>query len=336
MTDETAAPVEGTASPETAAPASETDQMGAIWDKLTAEAEPEAAETVEEAPKAEETAPETPEEPSLAASEAPTDLPASIKAKWAEIPEAARDAVLQSHRELAAKLTEQGRITKAAKPVYDVLVQAAREIPSMQNMKVADIAQDVFQLAQVQGMLQADPVGTLLQIAQEHGAIEALAARLTGQAAPAAIPATALTKQIQALQAQIAQLADPSLVDRRVQQTLAEREISRTVEQYAASKEHWAAVEPVLPQFIELAQQGQGDGASAQDILDAAYDMAIHAIPALRAKVTAAAAPATDPRLTAAQMKAKSVNVVSRPSSAPRQMTERQAMEAVWDKYRAS
>jgi hypothetical protein len=85
-----------------------------------------------------------------------------------------------------------------------------------------------------------------------------------------------------------------------------------------------------------MAQQGQGDGASAKDILDAAYDMAIHAIPALRAKVTAAAAPATDPRLTAAQMKAKSVNVVSRPSGQGRELSEREAMGAVWDKYRAS
>lgn len=88
--------------------------------------------------------------------------------------------------------------------------------------------------------------------------------------------------------------------------------------------------------FIGLAYDQSGNGASAQDILDAAYDMAIHAIPALRAKVTAAAAPATDPRLTAAQMKAKSVNVVSRPSGQGRALSERDAMAAVWDKYHAS
>jgi hypothetical protein len=265
--------------------------------------------------------------------EAPTDLPASIKAKWAEIPEEAREAVLASHRAMAGKLTEQGRVTQAAKPVYDVLVQAAREIPSMQDMTPAQIAADVFQMARVQGMLNTDPVGTLLQIAQEHGALDALAARFGGQAPQAD---TGLAKHIQALQAQIAQLADPSLVDRRVEQTLAQREITRTVEEYASAKEHWADVEPILPQFIAIATQGQGDGASAKDILDAAYDMAIHAIPALRAKVTAATAPATDPRLTAAQMKAKSVNVVSRPSGNARPQTEREAMAAVWDKYRAS
>ncbi len=325
MTDENAAPVEGTAAPETA----ELDQMAAIWDKHQGEIE---AETPEEAAAEPEKVEEA--EASLAAIEAPTDLPAAIKAKWAEIPESARDAVLASHRAMAGKLTEQGRVTQAAKPVYDVLVQAAREIPSMQDMTPAQIAADVFEMAKVQHALNTDPVGTLLQIAQEHGALQGLAARLTGQPQQTAQPD--LARHIQALQQQIAQLADPSLVDRRVEQTLAQREVSRTVEEYAATKEHWSAVEPILPQFIELAQQGQGDGASAKDILDAAYDMAIHAIPALRAKVTAATAPATDPRLTAAQMKAKSVNVVSRPSGQSRPLTEREAMEAVWDKYRAS
>lgn len=325
MTEETAAPVEGTAAPET-----ETDQMGAIWDKYQGEIEPEA---VEEAPVEAPVEPEKAPETTLAAIEAPTDLPAAIKAKWAEIPEEAREAVLASHRAMAGKLTEQGRVTQAAKPVYDVLLQAAREIPSMQDMTPAQIAHDVFQMARVQGMLNTDPVGTLLQIAQEHNALDALAARFSGQAPQAD---AGLAKHIQALQAQIAQLADPATVDRRVEQTLTQREISRTVEEYASAKEHWADVEPILPQFIAMAQQGQGDGASAKDILDAAYDMAIHAIPALRAKVTAAAAPATDPRLTAAQMKAKSVNVVSRPSGQSRAMSEREAMAAVWDKYRAS
>jgi hypothetical protein len=324
MTEETAAPVEGTAAPET----SETDQMAAIWDKYSGEIE---AETPEEQPV--EAKPEPQPETTLAAIEAPTDLPAAVKAKWADIPEEAREAVLASHRAMAGKLTEQGRVTQAAKPVYDVLVQAAREIPSMQDMTPAQIAQDVFQMARVQGMLNTDPVGTLLQIAQEHNALDALAARFSGQAPQAD---TGLAKHIQALQAQIAQLADPATVDRRVEQTLTQREISRTVEEYASAKEHWADVEPILPQFIEIATQGQGNGASPKDILDAAYDMAIHAIPALRAKVTAAAAPATDPRLTAAQMKAKSVNVVSRPSGQGRELSERETMGAIWDKYRAS
>lgn len=329
MTDENAAPVEGTAAPAS----TELDQMGAIWDKYSGEIEAEKPEEqAEDQAKPDEKPEVKPEEASLAAIEAPTDLPASIKAKWAEIPEDAREAVLASHRAMAGKLTEQGRVTQAAKPVYDVLVQAAREIPSMQDMTPAQIAADVFEMAKVQHALNTDPVGTLLQIAQEHGALQGLAARLSGQPQQAAPD---LARHIQQLQQQIAQLADPSTVDRRVEQTLAQREVSRTVEEYAGTKEHWSAVEPVLPQFIELAQAQSGDGASAKDILDAAYDMAIHAIPALRAKVTAATAPATDPRLTAAQMKAKSVNVVSRPGQS-RQMTERQAMEAVWDKYHAN
>jgi hypothetical protein len=321
MTEETAAPVEGTAAPES----SETDQMAAIWDKYSGEIE---AETPEEQPVEAKPEPET----TLAAIEAPTDLPAAVKAKWADIPEEAREAVLASHRAMAGKLTEQGRVTQAAKPVYDVLVQAAREIPSMQDMTPAQIAQDVFQMARVQGMLNADPVGTLLQIAQEHGALDGLRARLSGQAPD---PQAGLAKHIQALEAQIAQLADPSLVDRRVEQTLAARDVQREVNQFVSDKKDlWPDAEPYIPRFIEMVDVAPG--ASPKDILEAAYDMAIHAIPALRAKVTAAAAPATDPRLTAAQMKAKSVNVVSRPSGQGRELSDREVMGAIYDKYRAS
>jgi hypothetical protein len=318
---------------EVAAP-SEVDQMGAIWDKLQdapetpAEAEP--VEAVAEPAKVEEA-------PSLAEIEAPTDLPAGLKSKWATIPEDARDAVLASHRDLSRKLADQGRVTQASKPVYDVLVQAAREIPTMQDMTPAQIAQDVFQMAKVQGMLQTDPVGTLLQIAMEHGAVDGIRARLGGVAPDAAAQQNMqLTRQLADLQAKLDRLADPALVDQRVEQTLTQREVSRTVEEYAATKEHWSAVEEILPPFIEMARQTKGDGTSAKDILDAAYDMAIHAIPELRAKVSAATAPVTDPQLTAAQLKAKSVNVTSRPSGQGRSLSEKEQMAAIWDKHRAS
>ncbi len=145
----------------------------------------------------------------------------------------------------------------------------------------------------------------------------------------------ALAQEIKSLRAQLQQAADPNMIDQRISQSFASREVENTVSTYAATKEHWAAVEPVLPMMIPMAKARLGEGASAQDVLNAAYDMAIHADPDLRAKVTVAAtAPAQpDPARTAAQRLAKSVNVTSRPGTA-RTLTEDQALGAIWDKHR--
>ncbi|MGL5010974.1 MAG: hypothetical protein ACRC6I_13930 [Paracoccaceae bacterium] len=307
-------------------PVDEDAAMDAIWEKMEAEgiegAEPEPAKGEPE--------------PALQTIVTPPDLPAGIKERWAEMPEAARNAVLASHRDLSRKLADQGRVVQASKPVFDVLVKAAQEIPSIQGMTPAQIAQDVFAMAKIQGDLVKDPVRTILGIAQQYGAIDGIKQVLAGQAPSQAAPQTAaMVQEIRRLQAQLQQVADPSAIEQRINQTLTTRDTERMVGEYATQKEHWGAVEPLIPSLIPAARQKLGESASAKDVLDTAYDMAIHADPDLRAKVQAAAsAPAeSDPARTAALLKAKSVNITSRPGKT-QPMTEDQAMDAVWDKYR--
>jgi hypothetical protein len=335
MTDEIADTVEVAAPVEVQAPAevTEDDALGAMFDKLTADEpvaeEPEAVEPVD--------AEETPEVISAPAEvETPPDLPANIKAKWAAMPEDAREAVLSSHRDMSRKLADQGRVVQASKPIYDVLVQAAQDIPSMRDMTPAQIAQDVFAMARIQGDLNKDPVRTILGIAKQYGALDGIRQAIAGQQPDqGAAQNVQMAQELKALRAQVSQFADPTLIEQRVTQTLTTRDTERMVSDYAGQKEHWAAVEPMIPALIPIVQQRLGQGASAQDVLDAAYDMAIHANPDLRAKVTAPAVQqaAPDPARTAAQMKAKSVNVTSRPGTA-RVLTEDQALAAVWDKHR--
>ena len=332
---------------------SEDDAMGAVWDKLTAtpiEPDPEteqeeqpdavqqeeAEEVVADAPEGEaEQEAATEEQEPEAKPEAPTDLPASIRAKWGDMPEDAREAVLNSHRDLTRKMADQGRVVQAAKPVFDVLVQAAQEIPTLKDMTPAQIAGDVFKMAQIQGQLAQDPVRTIMGIAKQYGAIEGIRQAISGEGqTDAARENVALVQEIRQLRAQLQSAASPDAIDQRVSQTLTTRETERMVAEYAAQKDHWADVEPVIPQVIPIAQQRLGAGASPKDVLDLAYDMAIHAIPDLRAKVSAAPAPKPDLARTAAQLKAKSVNVTSTTTGKPRPQTEEERMGAIWDKYR--
>jgi len=315
---------------------SEDDAMSALYDKLTAagvteeppeqeaeadglQQEAQAEEVTNEAEPTGEEAPEAPAEGAEGKPEAPTDLPAAIRAKWADMPEEAREAVLTSHRDLTRKMADQGRVVQASKPVYDVLVRAAQEIPTLADMTPAQIAADVFKMAQIQGQLNADPVNTLLSIARQYNAVDAMKAALEKPSEPAKpIPPA------------------PDDIERLVRQTLTTRETERMVMEYAAQKEHWSSVEGVIPQMIPIAQQKLGEGASPKDVLDFAYDMAIHAIPDLRAKVAAPVSTQAqpDPARTAAQLKAKSVNVKSSSPAKPRPQSEEERMAAVWDKYR--
>lgn len=333
MTEQLAAVIE------TPAPATEDDAMGAIWDKFASdgiETESEAPdgdvqeekteEVAVEPAKAEEPAPE-PEKPAI---EAPSDLPQSLRDKWADMPESAREAVLADRRDLSRKMADLGRVSQVAKPVYDVIVQAANEIPTLKDMTPQQIAGDVFKMAKIQGAMNADPVNTLLQIAKQYGAVEGIQQALTGQPVQSETPA--LLAEIKRLQNQIAQIADPKAIETRIEQNLTARETERIVQEYAAQKPHWADVESILPQFVAIVQQ-RGDKTSPTDILDAAYDMAIHAMPDLRAKVQAVAPvqPMRDPQQVEAQLKAKSVNVVSSPSK-PKPLTEDQMYGDIYDR----
>jgi hypothetical protein len=140
------------------------------------------------------------------------------------------------------------------------------------------------------------------------------------------------------LKAQLSQFADPSAFDARISQAFTARETEKAVTDFAAAKkEHWNEVEGIIPALIPSVQQRLGEGASITDILDAAYDMAVHANPDLRAKVTAAAkAPAAhDPKRTEAARKAKSVNVVATSSGKARELSDRDRMLAVYNKLTA-
>lgn len=320
---------------QTPAPISEDDALAVVWDNMTAdgveeEGAPEAQ--VEEAAAEVEAEPEAAPEPV----DPPSDLPASIKAKWGDMPEDVREVVQASHRDLSRKLAEQGRVVSAARPIYDVLVQAAHEIPTIRNMTPQQVAQDVLQMARIQAQVANDPVKTLMGIAAQYGATEGLRAALGGQAAPEAAQMNmALVQEVRQLRAQLQQVATPAAIEARVQETITGKEVERMVLDYATSKPFWNDAEPIIAQMIPLALQKLGEQASRKDILDAAYDMAIHADPALREKVAAAAkAPVQpDPARTVAQMRAKSVNVTSRPGQG-KPLTEDQALAAVWDKHR--
>jgi hypothetical protein len=319
-------------------PATEVDALGAIYDKLTTESpieEAEPAATTEPEPQPEKVAPVA--DPVV--EEAPSDLPAPIKAKWGALDKEARDAWLARDRDFGRKLAEQGRLVNGVKPVVDVLSRAVKEIPGLQKMRPDEVARDVFEGAKMVAAIRQNPVANILNLARQHGAEEALKAHFAGQpATQTAQQNIELAREVRALKQQLAQVADPGRVMQAVEQRLQMRDAENILTSFARERaENWAAIEADMPYHVAKAKQRLGQSASAKDVLDLAYDMAVNANPDLRAKITAAAqAPATsDPARTAAAKAAKSVNVTSQPSNGGRQMSERQQLAAIYDKYRS-
>ena len=313
--------------PESTPEISEEQALSEAFDRLTTEGVEEQPEEAPEQPAEGEEKPEAPE--------MPTGLPSSMKKAWAELSPEGREALQQNFQRLNAKMSEQGRIVQAVKPVQEKLMQAMQEIPAIQGMTPEQVAEDVFKMAQIQGQLAQDPVSTLLGIAQKYGALDGIRHALTGQGDQNnSQQSVQMAQEIRRLNAMLQQQMDPAALENRVMESLTRRETLQMVSEYASGQEHWGDVEGIIPQMIPIAQQRLGAGASAKDVLDQAYDMAIHAIPDLRAKAKPAApAPAKpDPNRTAAQRKAKSVNVTSRTTGQARELSEEDALLAAYDR----
>lgn len=328
LVTETALP-EQVAAPE---PQNDEPDYGAVYDKLTAEepaeAEPEKAEEVAEAPKA--------EEPAQEAVDAPTDVPVALRKHWQALPEDAREAVLSSQREMSRKLSDMGRQVQGIAPIRDVLVEAIKERPELANMRPDELARDALTLARISADFARNPIGAFHKLAEEKGLTEALRKFYGGQPQEAQQTAS-LHNEIRALKAQLAQAANPEFIREQVSAVTMQERVISEVQAFAATKDHWADVEPQMPGFIAKAKELAPE-LSAKDTLELAYDMAFHALqkirPELKAKAQAAveAAAAPDPERTQAALKAKSVNVTGRTTGKAREMTEEEIYSAAYDR----
>ena len=323
----------------------ETEELSAVWDKLQggeAEAEPveivdrdekgrfkarEAQDKVEGSEPVDPPAPEPAERPAIYSA-----LPRAVRDNWDSLPEDVRDAVAQSHDQMAKKAMEAGRLMKGLGPIQHVLREASQEFPELANLTPDQVAADTMELARTRVQLLRDPVNTLLAVAQQVGALDALRAAITGQGQGQGQRPPQQQMQPQPQRQPVQQQMNPDIIRGTVDQIMDQRLVLDQVQNWAASKEHYALLEPRLPEFIERVQQSAEPGASNVDILDAAYDMAVRqfGLRASQPPVAEAMDPAA-PQRTEAALKAKSVNVKSR-GTRETPLTDEQALGAAWER----
>lgn len=259
---------------------------------------------------------------------------------WKAIPADQREKVRTHFDDLHRRMSDQGRQLASVKPVADRLTDAVSRFPQFKGMTPERLAEGAVQLAAVQAALDSGPdraLETILEVAQAYNVLPALQAKLTGQQMPeGAQEVVSLKREIADLKNQLRQVADPSQIETHVSRVFEGRAAQEAVNQFASdpANSFFAEVEPHLASFIPIAKQA-APSASPKDVLKAAYDMAINAIPDVRAKVQAAAkaaANANDSTRTEAAKKATSINVKSNGTGKGREMSEEESLAAAYDR----
>ncbi len=274
---------------------------------------------------------------------APAHLPQSIKTDWEKLPETTRNEIARLTGEWDRKFGEQGKQLGQVKPIADRLTAAVQKFPEFHGMTPDQIADGALQLAAVQSSLNKDPVKTLIDVAQSYGVLAHLSAALQGQEAPAGADSTrtiaALERKIAGMEAELKKVANPETVRAEISRTMQEQDAETQVKTFAKDKEFWADVEAHLPPFIQKALE-MGPGKPIGETLSLAYDMAINALPEVRAKVRAAEAKATaakpDPKLAEAARKAVSINVKSSANGKDRAMSDDEVFGSAYDRAMAN
>lgn len=327
----------------TEAPApTEDDELSAVWDKSQEEVEDQTPDEQDGKAEAEAEAAEEPsdedEEGAEEAVEAPSDLPRSIRDHWKSMPEEARTAIHQAHQDMNRRLSDQGRQIQGLNPIREVLLNATQRLPALANMRPEQVAQEVMQQANLLQGLHDNPVGTVMEFVRQHGMESALKQALDGQH-PGQSQQNEITlqREIQNLKRQVQDLSDPERLRETVANTMSQQQTVSAVEEFASKADHWDAVEPHIPSAIALVRAKLGDGASPQDVLSQAYELAVgqfvpEAAKAKQDEAAHKAAAIADPEKTKAGIKAKSVNVRSKATGKFREMTEDEALSAAFDR----
>lgn len=324
---------------------SEDDVLGAAFDKLqeadeTPEAEVDEApepEQAEEEPEAEE--PDDEGEERSEDDEIPSDLPKEVREVWADLTPKAREAVVASQRSLSNKLREQGNLVRGIEPIRDVLVEAAKQMPALADMKPQEVAREVMELARVSNEFSQKPVETLMGWIRKHGLEQQIGQALQGQ--PVDNSTSELKNTITKLERKIQELSDPEARSEWVSDAITQRDTIRDVNEFARSKDDWAEVEPVLPAFVQAVQarnHSMGKNQTPVEVLEAAYALAKGQVPeaGIPQATPSQDVAQVDPQRTEAAKKAKSVKVTSRSSGKARTLSEDELLSQTFDRLQAS
>lgn len=318
---------------ENAAPVSDDDQLGALFDQFSRDngsvrgddgkfrspnadtqaegsAAPEENTETSEPPlegegggEADENADSTPEVPvvPLPANWAGPDgkVRADLESIWSKLSADDQQALSKHQSDLHRSMSDQGRQISAFRPLQEA-IERNRDLwegKAADDGTPADARMAINFLFEAQRKLETDPARSLIEIADRFGARNALIAALVEQGAqPRQSQNSPSSRQLAGVTpAQIEEIVNTRL-NHRLDEEAAQRAAQAELDRLSADKPFYAEIpENKMASFIYMAREDLGEAASAEAVFNRAYDVAVNADPILRAKAAAANAPKPKP-----------------------------------------
>jgi hypothetical protein len=248
-------------------------------------------------------------QPQKVATEPPQSWSAAQREMWAKIPPEARDYIAQRETEATKTISRMGQELSRFRPLNELL---SRHQDTFARHG-ADPQTGVARLLDVQHSLDNDPYGTVAAIAEMYGVdLTAYAAQQQtdeygGQPQYQPDPILIQTRQeLAQLRQQLTEREQRENQFREYQAQELQRQTDEEVSKWSANREHFD--NPAVKQMMAAAIAN-----GTADTLDDAYDMAVHAIPSIRQKVTEAERKASEAQRAAE--KAKHASQAKRASS---------------------
>jgi hypothetical protein len=284
------------------------DELSALYDKINApeDKKPEPnSKTVAEA-LAQEAEPELPlepeitdppketaSEPAVPAIAPPNSWSAEQKAKWDTLPPETRSYIAEREKDAHAKITQQGNELRAYQPYREI----NEHIRTQFNVPAGREAEVVVSWARAQQALDANPIEGLKWLAQSY---KVDLAQLAGTPQAAKTDAEAIDdlfrdprldrvmpevkSEVNELRQQVMGLTRQLQARTVAEQQTQAQQVEKIISAFSADKEYWADIEDDVAHEIEVVKL-RDPHLSYEKILEQAYDRALHANPATRARI---------------------------------------------------
>jgi hypothetical protein len=253
-----------------------------------------------------ETGTETPPAP---VHQPPPSWSGEAKAKlWSALPPEAQEYVSQRESAAHRAITQAGQRLKQYEPIDQIVREYASHF---ERHKVSP--PDAFRaLVEAQNHLENDPVGGLIQIGLSYGVdLRPLLGIEGGLKDTGSDPVVgALKSRIDQLESMVSEQRQRDQQAAQRQEQHEQQELHSTITEFSKDKPFFAEVRPTMAALLRSGQ--------AED-LASAYDMAIHAVPAVRQRILQDQRKQDDERANAAVSRAKraaAVNTRSIPATA--------------------
>lgn len=333
--------------------------MGDIFDRLTAQennrerdeagrfkAKESAAKTVADGADPDQSGAEAAGEQPVS-SDRPVHSPA-LPPNWPKdkadaftaIPENLRGPVQEVLQGLHAKMSDQGRTLSQFRDIEPIVADMKANYGQFFQETSQTPATAIASLYNIHKGMEIDPMGTWWGVAERYNLIPELHRRFTqaGQPngfTPPAPPPPDTAALLRQAEQRFASMLSPERLEQHISSAMSKTQTQEAISRFSQEKPLWAEVEATLPAFIEIAKASQPDAAPPA-LLEAAYDMAVHANPATRAKAQSAAPQAAaakaDADRAAKARAANQINVKTTGNGKPRLKTDEEVYSEVWDR----